>query len=230
MAQGGRPVLPLDGDRAQVEEHKWVVGPLSQLGLEDLAIALELPLPQRRVGVAGVPDGDLGPPHRDVDPPQRGQNLLVNRIPPARVLAHRTCNFCRLPSMTEDHRPEPGIDDGVPGMRRSDNPQSPVLLTPTSCNISDVPFSLPEVSTAVSSMGLYPAGRLRPGGRPSRASARRIQPSSLISKNFSKIYRVGPTDIFGMETPMHRRLRRGRQAYLNLLKESNTHHRTGMPN
>src|SRR5271166_3605867 len=26
MAQGGRPVLPLDGDRAQVEEHKRVIG------------------------------------------------------------------------------------------------------------------------------------------------------------------------------------------------------------
>jgi len=34
-AQGGRPVLPLDGDRAQVEEQERVVGPLDQLGLED---------------------------------------------------------------------------------------------------------------------------------------------------------------------------------------------------
>ena len=56
MAKGRLPVLPLDGDRAQVEEHERVVGPLGQLGLEDLEIALKLPLPQRRVGVAGVPD------------------------------------------------------------------------------------------------------------------------------------------------------------------------------
>ena len=33
MAQGGRPVLPLDGDRAQVEEHERIIGPLDQLGL-----------------------------------------------------------------------------------------------------------------------------------------------------------------------------------------------------
>ena len=51
-----RPVLALDGDRAQVEEHEWVIGPLGQLGLEDLAIAPQLAFPQRRVGVAGVPD------------------------------------------------------------------------------------------------------------------------------------------------------------------------------
>ena len=45
MAQSDRPVLPLDGDRAQVEEHEWVVGLLGQLSLEDLAIALELAFP-----------------------------------------------------------------------------------------------------------------------------------------------------------------------------------------
>ena len=42
MAQGGRLVLAFDGDRAQVEEHERVIGPLGQLGFEDLAIALEL--------------------------------------------------------------------------------------------------------------------------------------------------------------------------------------------
>jgi hypothetical protein len=67
MSQGGRPVLPLDGDRALVEEHERVVGP----------------------------------------------------------------------SMTEDHRPEPGIDHGVSEVRRSDKPESPVLRSPTSCDISD---------------------------------------------------------------------------------------------
>jgi hypothetical protein len=94
MAQGGRPVLPLDGDRAQVEEHERVVGPL---GLEDLSIAMELWLPQHRVGVAGVPDRDLRPPHRDVDPPQRRQDLLVDRIGPAHVLAYRIPDFFSAP-------------------------------------------------------------------------------------------------------------------------------------
>gem|GEM_PF-6921050 len=59
MAQSARPVLALDGDRAQVEEDERVIGPLGQLGLEDLAIALELAFSQRRVGVAGVPDRDF---------------------------------------------------------------------------------------------------------------------------------------------------------------------------
>ena len=40
MAQGRLRVLPLDGDRAQVEEHEQVVGSLGKLGLKNLAIAL----------------------------------------------------------------------------------------------------------------------------------------------------------------------------------------------
>ena len=56
MAQSGRPILPLNGDRTQVEEDERVIGTLGQLILEDPAIALELEFPQRRVGVAGVPD------------------------------------------------------------------------------------------------------------------------------------------------------------------------------
>src|SRR5271166_5133485 len=62
---------------------KWVIGPLGQLGLEDLAIALEFAFPQCRVGVAGVPDRDIGPQHRHIRPPQRRQDLLVYRIRPA---------------------------------------------------------------------------------------------------------------------------------------------------
>jgi hypothetical protein len=46
----------LDGDRTQVEEDERVIGTLGQLILKDPAIALELEFPQRRVGVAGVPD------------------------------------------------------------------------------------------------------------------------------------------------------------------------------
>jgi hypothetical protein len=61
---------------------------------------------------------------------------------PAHVLAHRIADFFSLRSTTEDHRPESGIDHGVPAMRRSDKPESPVLRSPTSCDISDVPFSL----------------------------------------------------------------------------------------
>jgi hypothetical protein len=105
MAQGGQPVLPLDGDRAQVEEHERVVAPLGQLGLEDLAIAEKLPFPQRRVGVAGVPDRDIGPPHRDVHPPQHWQDLLVHRVRPAHVLAHRIPDFFSAP--VNDRRSPP---------------------------------------------------------------------------------------------------------------------------
>jgi hypothetical protein len=83
------PVLPLDGDRAQIEEDERVIEPLEQLGIEDLAIALELALPQRRVGAAGVPDREIGPSHRDIRPPQGRQDLLVHRIRPAHILAHR---------------------------------------------------------------------------------------------------------------------------------------------
>ena len=89
MAQGGRLVLAIDGDRAQVEEHERVIGPLGQLGFEDLAIALELALPQCRVGVAGVPDREIGPAHRHIRPPQRRQDLLVHRVRPAHTLPHR---------------------------------------------------------------------------------------------------------------------------------------------
>ena len=42
-----------------------------------------------KIGVAGVPDRDLGPPHRNVRPPQRRQDLLVHRIRPPHALAHR---------------------------------------------------------------------------------------------------------------------------------------------
>jgi hypothetical protein len=59
MALGRRPVLPLDGDRAQVEEHERVVGQLGQLGFEDFAIALELPFPLRRAGVSPRRAGKL---------------------------------------------------------------------------------------------------------------------------------------------------------------------------
>ncbi|MGO8900716.1 MAG: hypothetical protein ACLQU5_20545 [Isosphaeraceae bacterium] len=36
------PVLPLDGDRAQIEEDERVIGPLGQLGLEVLAVRWSL--------------------------------------------------------------------------------------------------------------------------------------------------------------------------------------------
>ena len=97
VIQCARPVLPLDGDRTQVEEHERVVGPLGQLGLEDPAIALKLPFPQRRVGLARVPDRDLGPPHRDIHPPQGRQDLLVDRVRQAHVLPHRIPDSFSVP-------------------------------------------------------------------------------------------------------------------------------------
>ena len=134
MAQSGRPVLPLDGDRAQVEEHERVVGPLGRLSLEALAVALKLPFPQRRLGVAGVPDPDFGPPHRGVHPAKGGQDLLVDRIRPRRSSRTEFPSSFRLPSMTEDHRPERGIDHGVPECagatilnRLSSTPPPPVI-------------------------------------------------------------------------------------------------------
>ena len=45
IIQGGRPVLTLDGDRAQVEEDERIVGPLGELGVEDLAMALRACVP-----------------------------------------------------------------------------------------------------------------------------------------------------------------------------------------
>src|SRR5271165_627062 len=74
----------------------------SPLFREGHAIALELPFPQRRVGVAGVPDRDLGPPHRHVHPPQGRQDLLVDRIRPAYVFAHRIPDF--FPALINDRR------------------------------------------------------------------------------------------------------------------------------
>jgi hypothetical protein len=74
-----------------------VLGPLGQLGIEDLAIALEFPFPQRRVGVAGVPDVDIGPAHRHIRPPQGRQDLLVHRVCPAHILTHRIPDFFSAP-------------------------------------------------------------------------------------------------------------------------------------
>ena len=37
------PIAPLDGDRAQVEEHKRVVRPVLQLTFQNLGIAVDLP-------------------------------------------------------------------------------------------------------------------------------------------------------------------------------------------
>jgi hypothetical protein len=45
-----------------------------------------------------------------------------------------------------------------------------------------IPYKAKAVPTRLSSTGLYPAGRSWPGGRRSRTSARRIQPSSFSSR------------------------------------------------
>ena len=42
--QGGPPILPLDGDRAQVEQHERIGGPFGQFSFKDLAIVLEFAL------------------------------------------------------------------------------------------------------------------------------------------------------------------------------------------
>jgi hypothetical protein len=82
-------MLPLDGDRSQVEPHEWIIGPLGQLFPEDPSIALELPLPERRIGVPRVPDDHVGPPHGHVVPPQGGQDLLVYPVSSPHILAER---------------------------------------------------------------------------------------------------------------------------------------------
>ncbi len=104
MAQSAWPVLPLDGDRAQVEEAERIIGPLGQLGIEDLAITLELALPQRRVGVAGVLVCDLGPTDRDITRRKAGK-IRSCTICLQRTSSHTDYPIAfRLPSMTKDHR------------------------------------------------------------------------------------------------------------------------------
>ena len=83
------PVLPLDSDRARVELHERIIGPFGQLFHQDLAIALEPPLPERRISVPRVPDRNIGPPHRHIRPPQSRQGLLVNPIRPPHILTQR---------------------------------------------------------------------------------------------------------------------------------------------
>ena len=80
---------------------------------------------------SGVEQVEADAPHRDIHAPRGQQGLLVHCTRPEHVLAAPGFPVSlRLPSMTENHRPEPGIDHGIPRMRRSDNPESPVPRPP----------------------------------------------------------------------------------------------------
>ncbi len=80
-------ILPLEGDRTQVEENERVLRPVVQLAVQDPDIALQLSGSQCGVRLASVPHDQIGPPDRDVRPPQGGQDLLVNPLRPAHILA-----------------------------------------------------------------------------------------------------------------------------------------------
>ena len=81
-----------------------VLGPFGQLGIEDLAIPLELAFPQRRVGVAGVLVCDLGPTDRDITRRKAGK-IRSCTICLQRTSSHTEYPIAfRLPSMTQDHR------------------------------------------------------------------------------------------------------------------------------
>ena len=54
---------------------------------QHLAVALELPGPQVPVDIARVPDGQVRPAHRHTGSPQCGQDLLVNAVRPADIVA-----------------------------------------------------------------------------------------------------------------------------------------------
>jgi hypothetical protein len=71
-------MVPLDRDQSLVELYDQIIGPLGQFLPDDPAVALELPLPERRIGVPRVPDDDVGPPRLKIGPPQGGQDLLMH--------------------------------------------------------------------------------------------------------------------------------------------------------
>src|SRR5271166_781197 len=111
---------------------------------------------------------------------------------------HRTSSRTEFPTsfrlasmMTEDHRPEPGIDHGVPGMRRSDKAESPVLRSPTSCDISDVPFSLPQ-SRRLPDDQLRPRDDLTQIGAHGDCRDCRLDPGVLQSAQRRQPFQVGP--------------------------------------
>ncbi len=192
ISQGGSPVLPLDGDRTQVEQHKRIVWPLGQLGFEDLVIALQLPLSQRRVGIAGVPDCDIGPPHWHVRPPQCRQDLLVHRdSSSARPRAVERAGYDRRPSARHPH--------SAPDRKSSARRKPPHLpcLARASPRWSDLHHQSPQVNTP----------HLAKGGLGGSAWAtqrlRRALPSSTPSQSVQQLPQLLPlrrvNDIIGIE-------------------------------
>ena len=91
------PVLPLDGDGAQVEQDERFIGPVLQLLEQDAGVALELPGPQGDVGVPGVPDDQVGPAHGDAGLAEGGQDLFVDAVGPADIGPER-----EEPDMVDD--------------------------------------------------------------------------------------------------------------------------------
>ena len=115
------------------------------LALEDLAIATGAFVPAapgRCSRCTGPSPRSTAPGHSPAARPARSARApLTSRACP------RATEFpfpFRLPSMTEDHQPEPGINHGVPGTCRSDKPESPVLRSTSTSNPPYLLLSPPE--------------------------------------------------------------------------------------
>ena len=105
-SRGPRASLAVERDRAEVEQHERVVGPLAPAPPGGSARRAPACGPQGRVGVPGVPDRDVGPAHRDARPAQAGQDLLVDAVVTS---AHRggpgTAGHRPPPSARHPHSP-----------------------------------------------------------------------------------------------------------------------------
>src|SRR5579883_1303634 len=75
--------------RGGTKQHERLLGPLLQLGAEEPRVPVELAGAEGRVGRAGVADDQVGPADRDLGPLQRRQDLLVDAVTPADVVAER---------------------------------------------------------------------------------------------------------------------------------------------
>ena len=83
-------------------------GRSSSSSAEDPGVAIELPGPQRLVDIARVPHDQVGPADRDPGPPQRRQDLLVDAVGPANILAER-----KQPDVIDDRLAAAAVGAGV---------------------------------------------------------------------------------------------------------------------
>ncbi len=77
--------------------------PFSQPFPQDLGVALELPQPQRAIGVSRVAHGDAGPANRNIRALERRQDLFVHPETPAHIFAKRDQRVNGLPCSQGTH-------------------------------------------------------------------------------------------------------------------------------